>query len=76
MTERINKALSEVEEEIESATNIIAYTAGQIKKEISSGRPIIELIKAIKDMSLQTQPVLDEGKLARTLRDLMLQVSD
>lgn len=67
MTERINKALTEVEEELESAANIIEYSANQIKKELGSGKPILELVKAINS---KTCIIVTLDGVAKSLRNL------
>lgn len=67
MTERINKALTEIEEELEleSAINIVICSANQIKKEIETGEPILDLIKNINSkMSI----ILDLDEVIQTLR--------
>ncbi len=67
MTERINKALTEIEEELESAINIVIYSAEQIKKEIDSGNSIVELIKTINS---KTCIILDLERVVNTLRKI------
>ncbi len=67
MAERINKALVEIEEELDSAINIVIYSAEQIKKELESGKPILELIKTINS---KTCVILDLERVVNTLRKI------
>ncbi len=69
MTERINKALTEVEEELESALNIIIYSANQIKKDMAEGNPILELIKSINSKSSIIVTLNDVAKSLRQIEN-------
>ena len=47
MTERIENALMEIEEEREAAIKLVIHSAKKIKKDLGSNEPKLELIKAI-----------------------------
>ncbi len=67
MTERIENALMEIEEEREAAIKLVIHSAKQIKKDLSSDKSKFDLIKAINSNLCK---FISLNSVANTLRNL------